>query len=341
LPVVAATVAGGLLAELVGLPIPWLFGGLVAGVGFALMRGSAGEGLPRPVSLGAEAVAGVALGSALRLDALGPVAGALPVVVAVALGTLALSVAAGALLARVSAIDRPTAALGLLPGAAPGIVAVSEEVDADPVLVTIMQFGRVFLIVATAPLVALVLGGDGAGAGAPASGAVPTVLDPVPGALVSVAVAVVGAVVAGRLRVPAGGLIGPLVLAAALAAAGAAAVPPGWLIDAAFAVIGLAVGLHFDRETGHRVGRLVPAMLAAVVGVIVACAGLGLVLAAVLDVSLLTAYLATTPGGLSAVLATAFASGADTTVVLAVQALRLLLMVLAAPVAARLLRPRG
>jgi len=72
----------------------------------------------------------------------------------------------------------------------------------------------------------------------------------------------------------------------------------------------------------------------------VACAGLGLVLAAVLDVSLLTAYLATTPGGLSAVLATAFASGADTTVVLAVQALRLLLMVLAAPVAARLLRPR-
>ncbi|MGI8440529.1 MAG: AbrB family transcriptional regulator [Thermoleophilaceae bacterium] len=333
--------AAGVLAELAGLPIPWLFGGLVAGVGVALVRGAAGAGLPRPVSLGGEAVAGVALGSALRLDALGPVVGALPVVVAVGLGTLALSVAAGALLARVTSIDRPTAALGLLAGAAPGIVAVSEEVEADPVLVTLMQFGRVFLIVATAPLVALVLGADGASTGgAPGAGAAPTVFDPTLGALVSLPVAVVGAVVAGRLRVPAGGLIGPLVLAAALAAAGAAAVPPPRLLDAAFAVLGLAVGLRFDRETGRRVGRLAPAMLAAVVGVILGCAGLGLVLVAVLDVSLLTAYLATTPGGLSAVLATAFASGADTTIVLAVQALRLLLMVLAAPVAARLLRPR-
>jgi len=312
----------------------------VAGVGVALVRGSTGEGLPRPLSLGAEAVAGVAIGSAVRLDAIGPVAAALPVVIAVALGTLALSVAAGALLARVSAIDRPTAALGLLAGAAPGVVAVSEEVDADPVLVTVMQFGRVFIIVATAPVIALALGADGPSTGTPASSAGPSVFGPTLGALVSLPVAVVGAMVASRLRIPAGGLIGPLVLAAALTAAGAGAVPPGWLLNAAFAVIGLMVGLRFDRETGRRVGRLAPAMLAAVVGVILGCAGLGLVLVAALDVSFLTAYLATTPGGLSAVLAVAFAGGADTTIVLAVQALRLLLMVLAAPVAARLLRPR-
>jgi len=190
------------------------------------------------------------------------------------------------------------------------------------------------------PPSALALGADGASTGTPGSSAGPTVFGPTLGALVSLPVAVIGAVAAGRLRIPAGGLIGPLVLAAALTAAGAGAVPPGWLLNAAFAVIGLMVGLRFDRETGRRVGRLAPAMLAAVVGVILGCAGLGLVLVAALDVSFLTAYLATTPGGLSAVLAVAFAGGADTTIVLAVQALRLLLMVLAAPVAARLLRPR-
>lgn len=52
-------------------------------------------------------------------------------------------------------------------------------------------------------------------------------------------------------------------------------------------------------------------------------------------VSTLTAYLATTPGGLYAVLAVAVGSGADTTFVLAVQVLRLFVMLLAAPVLAR------
>jgi uncharacterized membrane protein AbrB (regulator of aidB expression) len=58
-------------------------------------------------------------------------------------------------------------------------------------------------------------------------------------------------------------------------------------------------------------------------------------------VSLLDGYLATTPGGLYAVLPIAYGSGADTTFVLAVQGLRLLGMVLAAPVVVRLLMASG
>jgi uncharacterized membrane protein AbrB (regulator of aidB expression) len=56
---------------------------------------------------------------------------------------------------------------------------------------------------------------------------------------------------------------------------------------------------------------------------------------------LLDAYLATTPGGLYAVLPIAFGSGADASFVLAVQGLRILVMVLAAPAIVRLLlRPQ-
>jgi hypothetical protein len=74
---------------------------------------------------------------------------------------------------------------------------------------------------------------------------------------------------------------------------------------------------------------------------VVACGGLAWVLHVTAHVSLLDAYLATTPGGLYAVLATAFGSGANTTFVLAVQGLRLLVMVLAAPLVVRwLLRGR-
>ncbi len=52
----------------------------------------------------------------------------------------------------------------------------------------------------------------------------------------------------------------------------------------------------------------------------------------------LTAYLATTPGGLFAVLATAADSGSDVTYVLAVQVIRVFAMLLVAPLLARWLR---
>ena len=68
-----------------------------------------------------------------------------------------------------------------------------------------------------------------------------------------------------------------------------------------------------------------------ILGLIVASAGLGAVLAATTGASALDGYLATTPGGLYAVLATATDSGADATFVLAVQVLRLFVMLLSAP----------
>ena len=70
------------------------------------------------------------------------------------------------------------------------------------------------------------------------------------------------------------------------------------------------------------------------------CALLGLVLSAVTGVDRLTAYLATTPGGLFAVLATAAGSGSDVTYVLSVQVIRVFAILLLAPLLARLLQRR-
>jgi uncharacterized membrane protein AbrB (regulator of aidB expression) len=52
-------------------------------------------------------------------------------------------------------------------------------------------------------------------------------------------------------------------------------------------------------------------------------------------VSALDGYLATTPGGMVTVLAVASGSGADSTFVLVVQVLRMVVMVLSAPLLAR------
>ena len=77
-------------------------------------------------------------------------------------------------------------------------------------------------------------------------------------------------------------------------------------------------------------------MLAAIAGVVAACAGFAALLASLAGAPFLDAYLATTPGGMPAVLATAAGAQADTTFVLAVQTLRLLIMVAVAPPLVRL-----
>jgi membrane AbrB-like protein len=225
---------------------------------------------------------------------------------------------------------------------------MSDELGADARLVAFMQYLRVLVVVVTAPLLAeLVLvtvddpapaaaGGDTAGLAGVAGAGLPADLAFTAGC------AVVGVLLARRLKITAGTLLVPLTLAAGLAIAqlsGGARVPPA-AQDVAFAGIGLQVGLRFTAATIREAGRLLPAVLLAIAGLIVACAGLAALLLALTDVSAADAYLATTPGGLYAVVAVAAAAGGNATFVVAVQALRLYAMVLTAPPLVRLLHRR-
>jgi membrane AbrB-like protein len=103
----------------------------------------------------------------------------------------------------------------------------------------------------------------------------------------------------------------------------------------AFGIIGVEVGLRFTPASLRSAGRLLLPALGLIGALLLACFGLALALAPLAGVSTLSAYLATTPGGLYAVLAVAVGAGADTTFVLAVQVLRLLVMLVAAPALAR------
>jgi membrane AbrB-like protein len=147
-------------------------------------------------------------------------------------------------------------------------------------------------------------------------------------------VATAGALAGTRLRLPAGALIGPLVLGLALEELGVMhlAWPPG-VPRAAFLTLGVYVGLLFDRGSIKRAGRLFPVVLASAVGLTAACAGLGWALT---KIDGLTAYLATAPGGIDSVAVMALGSGADAPLVLAVQTLRLFAVVLAGALFGRL-----
>ena len=82
-------------------------------------------------------------------------------------------------------------------------------------------------------------------------------------------------------------------------------------------------------------GRLLLPALVAIVGVLAGCGLLAVALELTTPVSLRDAYLATTPGGLYAVLAVAIGSDANAGFILAAQGLRVVVMVAVAPLAVR------
>jgi membrane AbrB-like protein len=192
------------------------------------------------------------------------------------------------------------------------------------------------VVVLLTPVLIAIAGGGGHG---PATHE--AVVGDARGWLLTVVIAAVAAVAARRARVPAGTLLGPMLAAGALTLAGVEfAVPPA-VRELAFALIGLQVGLRFTLGTVKLLGRLFVPVLLALAALLVGCAGLAVVLHVTTGVSLRDAYLATTPGGLYAVLAVAVGAGANSTFILGVQVLRLLVAVLLAPLAVRRLARTG
>ncbi len=160
-------------------------------------------------------------------------------------------------------------------------------------------------------------------------------------AFVAISLAV-GLALARLVRFPTASLLGPLLVAVVLALGGwlgevRVPMPVQWV---AFALIGAQVGLRFTRASLASITRMLPTVVALTFGMVAATAGVGAVLAWATPVDGLTAYLATTPGGLFAVLSTAADAGSDVTYVLALQLCRLLVILALTPLLGRWLSAR-
>jgi membrane AbrB-like protein len=126
-------------------------------------------------------------------------------------------------------------------------------------------------------------------------------------------------------------------IAAAMASASGKVpiVLPQWLVAGAYAMIGWYVGLAFTRETVRYALRTLPILVGSTLALIGLCAGVGESLRGLMHADPLTAYLATSPGGLDSVAIIALGSGANVPLVLAIQTLRVFLVVLTGPAIAK------
>ncbi|AWK89598.1 AbrB family transcriptional regulator [Azospirillum thermophilum] len=318
------------------LPAAALLGPMVAGILMGV--GGATVRIPRAGFVAAQALIGCSVAHAVTGSILVSVGENWPSMVAVVLITVLASGLVGWMLVRFGSLPGSTAAWGSSPGGAAAMVAMAEEFGADPRLVAFMQYFRVVLVVVSASMVSRVLLGDHAAllpAVAPA--AVP-LQQQAAGVAATLAVAALGGWAGVRLRIPAGGMLVPMILGAALHVAGLAelTVPP-WLLALVYATLGWCIGLRFTREVVRHAVRAVPQMLAGTLALIALCGGSAWVLTRMLGTDALTAYLATSPGGLDSVAIIAVGSGANVSFVLALQTLRLFVVILTGPPVARLI----
>ena len=121
----AATAVFALALSAVGFPSPTLFAALVVGLAFALARPQAGLRPPSWSFVAAQAVVGVTLGAYMQSEALAAAAHEWLPVTLVSAATLGISMGAGRILAHYTALDVPTATLGMIAGGASGIVTMA------------------------------------------------------------------------------------------------------------------------------------------------------------------------------------------------------------------------
>ena len=326
---------GSLLAWL-DVPAAFFVGSVLCGIAFSLA--GARLTLPRRYFQCAQVLIGCAAAKGMTPQVLGILASNWLVL----LGMVFSSVLAGGLvgwfLTRWRVLPGNTAAWGSSPGGASAMVAMAESYGADARTVAMMQYLRVLSVVLSASLVAHWLSGRPSVVQHSAQSLAVSLFrgDPAQIALTLAIMAVCG-VVAVRLRIPAGPLLLTMIVGAVLNSTGIVQfrLPDVFQIVAAI-LIGWFIGLGFSRDLLYSTLRKLHWLFLSSFSLIGLCAFFAWLLHHFAHCDSLTAYLATTPGGLDSVILMAMGSdGVDVPFVVTAQALRLFVVILLGPLVAR------
>jgi uncharacterized protein len=325
----ASALAAGLL-QWARLPAALLLGPLAAAV---LVQTAGGAVKIHRAFLGAaQMIIGCLVARAITAPIVAGFASHWPVFVGVVALSVAASASIGWCMSRFRIVPGTTAVWGMLPGAATVMMVMAEAYGADFRLVAFMQYLRVVLVAAVASVVALLFthGGlnrfDG--------GYFPPLH--LTNLAATAAVAIIGGGLGLASRLPAGVLLGPLALGSVLNVFGWVTIelPPVVLI-ASYALIGWNTGLRFTRDVLAAAARALPQSLGATVLLMAFCGLLAWMLVVFFHVDPLTAYLATSPGGVDAAAIIAASTKVDTSYVMALQTVRVIVLLAIGPQIAR------
>lgn len=285
--------------------------------------------------IAAQAILGCMVAQTMSLDILIPLKVYWPYILFITVSTLFASGIVGWFLMRFSPLPGTTGAWGTAPGAASAMVAMSADYGADMRLVAFIQYLRVLLVISVTAFVAHFM--------APVPIEVlnqSTIWFPplTPHFIYTVLIGGIGAWIGRRFRIPSGAMLIPMFLGITFQSMEMVALElPPWLLSLGYATIGLSVGLRFNLSVLRLALRALPQIILSIFILMSLCTLLAFMLHKLAGVDFLTAFLATSPGGLDVVVIIAAGTGTVLPLIIAIQTFRLFSVILFGPMIARFL----
>lgn len=330
----AAGLAGVGVFVLLHLPLPFLFGPMAA----CLLAALAGAPLRNlgQISVAARTVLGVAVGAAVTPALIAKLPQMLASVAVVPVYIAIIALIGVPFFRRVCGFDPVTAFYAAMPGGAADMTLFGQEAGANVRQVSLVHVTRLTVILVLVPLVLV----KGLGAELTHPVGEPAAALPRAEIALMVAAALVGWKGGERIGLFGAAIIGPLIVAAALTLAGLLHQrPPREALLAAQFLIGMGIGVSYvgvtlrelrDTVAGGAAFVLILAILAVAATAFVTRLGLA---------PAVEGILAFTPGGQAEMSLLAIVADADLGFVIAHHIVRILVVILGAPIIFRLIRP--
>jgi uncharacterized protein len=324
------------LLHAAGLPAAFFLGpmagGVIMGINGASVR------VPRYPYIGAQAIMGCFIASAITPAILQTFLKEWPIFLGVVSAIVAASSLLGWLMSRWRAMPGTTSVWGSWPGGASAMVVMAAEFGADARLVAFMQYFRVVCVASLASVVATFFVRE-TGISHPPIPWFPQIRWQAFSETLLLAAA--GATAGRVLRIPSGAMLVTLLAASILHISGVIEIDlPKWLLAGTYALLGWNVGLSFTPAILIHALRAFSKILLSVALLIAFCGGLAYMLTQTLGIDALTAYLATSPGGMDSVAIIAASTDVDVPFVMALQTIRFLIIVTIGPPLARFVARR-
>ena len=349
---------GGFLLSLTGLGIGWMLGTIVLAAILSFRQPtwleitSVPNGLPIFWLKIGQLLLAVELGRQINLSVLETFSQNWFTITIMLLLSIIFSLISGLILWKFSRTDMLTSFFATAPGGVATMPGIAEEVGANTAIVSIIQTMRIFLVVLTIPVIASSWLATTVGQTSTAYlSSVSSSLDfewvQLIGTFILVLSAWGGSFVGKFLKVPAPLLVGGMISVAFVQ--NAISIPLGhdlsvWWPESIMILsqifIASSIGSRFQRSMFIGISRTFKIAFVSTIGLIIAMFICAYFVAQVTGISLLTSVLAFAPGGVAEMASTAVVLQADSTFVVTVQVLRIVVVILILPPFFRLLNRR-
>lgn len=338
---------GGFLLSRTGVSIGWMIGSLMLAGGLALWKPAFVSFQQVEIKLmkhwmwTGQFILGIQLGQQMNSTVWRVFHEDGLIVLAMLLLSISFSLLSGFILWRFSSTDFITSFVGTAPGGLSAMPGIASELGANVAVVSLTQMVRVLLVTGTVPFFISMWALHSShfvGKGTRTIAVLQTTDPHLAWTTVLVAVAAAGVFVAKWIRVPSPWLVGGMIFVAIAQTLGGVlkghdlnAWWPNWLMIVAQILMGASIGSSLNKEMFQGARRIFLVGLAGSVGLVMATTVCAYIVSRFTDIGLATSVLAFAPGGIAEMAATAVILNADSTFVVAVQVIRVIIVVAILP----------